>query len=130
MPRRYKGNIVADEGAKREYIKIAQAEGWKIILIPPSYRNIGLSDRAVIKKYTKNIHPIFTNDKTSYKEYALTAEDLGRNGFVIHEFVKPEEEENYRKQIKNFFKTYTEKHTHGAVWIIRKIGKPVKKIIK
>ncbi|MEK7571373.1 MAG: hypothetical protein AAB553_03790 [Patescibacteria group bacterium] len=113
MQKSHKGTIVIDEGAKREYVKIAQEEGSKIILIPPSQRNIGLSDRAVVQRYTKNIHPIFTNDKTSYKESGLLT--LGRNGYVVHEFVRREEEDAYREKIKLFFKMYTEKHTHGVV---------------
>ena len=122
-----KGTIIVDEGVKREYAKIAQEEGWKIILIPPSNRNIGLSDKAIVRKYTKNIPPVFTNDKTSYKEYSFTEKEIGRSGFIIHVFVKPEEEKEYIKQIKYFFRTYTEKFTHGAVWTINKKGKPTKK---
>jgi hypothetical protein len=82
----HKGTIVIDEGVKREYAHIVQKAGWKIIIIPPSHKNIRLSDRAVVGKYTKGIHPIFTNDKTSYKDYKLTAPELGRSGYVIHEF--------------------------------------------
>ncbi len=127
MSKLHKGTIVADEGAKREYVKIAQEAGWKIILIPPSQRNIGLSDRGVFERYTKNIHPIFTNDKTSYKESGLAAQQHGRSGYVVHEFVRLDEEEIYREQVRIFFKTYTEKHTHGVIWTIKKIGKPTRK---
>ncbi len=121
-----KGTLVVDEGVKREYVKIAQEEGWTVILIPPSHRNIGLSDSAVVKKYTKNIHPVFTNDKTSYKAYSLSEIQLGRSGFIIHEFVSFEDENEYRKQIRDFFRTHTEKHMHGVVWTIKKSGNPTK----
>lgn len=124
-----KGTIVVDEGVKRDYVKIAQEEGWQVILIPPSHKNIGLSDKIVVKKYTKSIHPVFTNDKTSHKEYSLSEKELGRSGFIIHEFVKPQEEDKYKIQIRNFFKIYTEKHTHRVVWTINKIGTPAKKEI-
>ncbi len=121
-----KGTIIADENANRIFINIAREEGWKIITISPYHKGIKLSDPQLTIKYTKQTHPIFTADTTAYK---LTKEQRGRSGYIIHKNPPKETLEEYKAQIRYFFKTYTEKHTHGVIWTINKTGKPTKKKI-
>lgn len=129
MPRQRntaKGTIIADENANRIFIKIAREEGWKIITISPIYRGIKLSDPQVSLKYTKRTHPIFTADTTAYK---LTEEQRGKSGYIIHKNPPKEKLEEYKIQIKEFFRTFTEKNTHNIIWIIEIKGNPTKKKI-
>jgi hypothetical protein len=121
-----KGTIIADENANRIFVNIAREEGWKIITITPMYRGIKLSDPQLAIKYAKQIHPIFTADTTACK---LTKQLRGKSGYIIHKNPSKKLLDDYKQQVRIFFKTYTEKHTHSVIWTINKTGKPTKKKI-
>jgi len=110
-----KGSLVADEGANKIYVKIARKAGWKVKIIPPSARGISFPDPAIVTQYTKGIHPIFTSDQLAY---TLTKKELKNSGYIVHKTPRREKAEQYKEQIRRFFKKYTEKHTHRTKWTI------------
>ena len=116
-----KGSFVSDANANRNYVAIAIEEGWKEIHLPHTTSHKTLSDLAIVNRYTKGIHPIFTADKTAY---TLTSKDLRKSGYIVHQIPAKEEEQAYREQIRTFFRTHSEKVTHNTIWIISLIGKP------
>lgn len=126
QPKKIKGTIIADENANRIFINIAIEEGWNVKTIAPIYRGIKLSDPQVALKYSKRTHPIFTADTTAYK---LTENQRGKSGYIIHRNPPKEKLEEYKIQIREFFRTFTEKFTHNVIWIIEIKGKPTKKKI-
>lgn len=125
-----KGHFVADEGANRKYVSLGQTEGWTPIKMPPSSKSQRISDSRVVEKFTKRIHPIFTGDEDvvqDIKAGKITKSLLGRSGYIIHKNIKKSGEAHlYESQIKKFFRSHTEKHTHGNIWIIEKTGEPKK----
>src|SRR5216683_4236611 len=122
----FKGTLIADENANRIFVKIAHEEGWNVITITPNDKGIRLSDPQVAIRYSKGIHPIFTADTTAYK---ITEEERGKGGYIIHKNPSKEKLESYKLQIRNYFSSVTEKHTHNILWIIKPHGKPTKKKI-
>jgi len=114
-----KGTVVADENANRIFVNIAREEGWNVTTISPVDRGVKLSDPQVVIKYTKGTHPIFTADKTAYK---LTKEERGKSGYIIHKNPTKEEMPSYTLKVRDYFKNYTERHTHNMKWTIEHDG--------
>ena len=123
MSKQRKGKFVADEGANRRYVQIGREEGWEVITIPPTLKGIRLPDSVVVEKFTQGRHPIFTSDKLSYR---LTTKQLKRSGYIIHKTPVPAHATAYEKQIRLFFRQYTERDTHQVKWTIEFAGEPKK----
>lgn len=124
LPKTSKGTIIADENANRFFVTIAREEGWNVTSISPNNKGIKLSDPQVAIKYSKGTHPIFTADTTAYK---LTEEQRGKSGYIVHRNPSKEKLEEYKLQVKEFFRSITEKHTHNVIWIIELQGKPTRR---
>lgn len=126
MSKTKKGTIIWDENADQDLQPHVRNANWIVKTITPFDRGTSLKDHQIAKKYTKNIHPIFTGDNTFVDD---VDSESGASGYVVHQKVaKGAEFAALCENVGNFFNKYSQPDIKNTAWFIPYKGEPYKTI--
>jgi len=117
-----KGRIVWDTCADYELSDVARKHGWVVKTIPPNSKR--LKDENIASIYARGVSPIFTHDHTAFME---NPSKNGATGYVEQDAYSPEQFNEYKLKVEDFFKKHTSKSVKNKIIKIPLKGKIIVK---